>query len=55
MTALQKAQSNLAETFESDEPSDWLKEADKIVLVPLGTTKWHWQNRPTFQQVATVH
>lgn len=53
--ALKEARSNLTETFESETPSKWLKAADKIALVPIGKPKWHWQNRPTFQQVATVH
>lgn len=55
VSALEKAHANLTETFGSDDPSKWLKKADAIELIPLGKKEWHWQNRPTFQQVATVH
>lgn len=56
--ALLQANANLSEAFDIDRPALWLKTADAIELAPLKLKdgpKWHWQNRPTFQQVATVH
>lgn len=56
--ALLQAKANLSAAFDTDQPSLWQKAADTIELTPLELQdgpKWHWQNRPTFQQVATVH
>lgn len=58
LQALTQARTNLIRTFGNDTPALWLKSADHIVLMPSNITDgnpWHWQNRPTFQQVATVH
>jgi hypothetical protein len=56
--ALLQAKANLSEAFDTTQASSWHKTADTIELTPFelqdGPT-WHWQNRPTFQQVATVH
>lgn len=55
--ALVQARNSLMMHFDTATLSSWHKEADKIELLPLNKTKgnpWHWQNRPTFQQVATV-
>lgn len=56
--ALLQAKANLSEAFDTDLPSLWHKTADTIELTPFELQdgpRWHWQNRPTFQQVATVH
>lgn len=52
--AVKNARLNLLDAFGTTDMSLWLKEAATIKTVPLETT-WRWQNRPTFQQVATVH
>jgi acyl-homoserine lactone acylase PvdQ len=57
VSALRQAKCSLAKEFGADDPALWLKAADPIELIPFGGTgkQWHWQNRPTFQQLATVH
>ncbi len=52
--ALINAHANLIEQYETDLPSGWLKTAEKIELLIRKDETWHWQNRPTYQQVATV-
>jgi acyl-homoserine lactone acylase PvdQ len=56
--ALLQAKANLTEAFDTDQSALWLKPADTLKLLPFSPKEgpaWHWQNRPTFQQVATVH
>jgi len=55
VTTLVNARSELAMAFGSPDPSLWLKGADHIEFIPVGPKDYRWQNRPTFQQVATVH
>lgn len=55
--ALLQSKANLTEAFGTDQPASWRKTADTIELTPFALQDgpvWHWQNRPTFQQVATV-
>jgi acyl-homoserine lactone acylase PvdQ len=54
--AVRQVKSDLTAQFGTDDPALWLKAADHIELMPLNppTKQWHWQNRPTFQQIATV-
>ncbi len=58
LKALVQAKADLKKSFGTDTPALWLKTADHIELMPVNTTNngkpWHWQNRPTFQQAATV-
>lgn len=52
-----QTKANLTAAFGTDQPASWRKTADTIELTPFALQDgpvWHWQNRPTFQQVATV-
>lgn len=55
LAALVKAKATLEKEYNTNNPSGWLKTAAKIELGPLKKTTWRWQNRPTYQQAATVN
>jgi acyl-homoserine lactone acylase PvdQ len=56
VNALRQAKADLVEKFGTNDPALWLKRADHITLKPFGVSEkqWHWQNRPTYQLIATV-
>lgn len=56
--ALTQTRQNLADAFGTNNPASWQGTAVTLGFMPLGVNNdipWHWQNRPTFQQLATVH